>query len=85
VWTVQITRGKGTWSQPTGEPCDGNFSFAGNKVTLDMDVRPDNGCDGVAIGTYERKGDTVTFRWTGEYNGELVLDNVLLKTFVKVG
>lgn len=85
VWTVRITDGKGTWSQPSGEPCDGNFSFAGNKVTLDMDLGLDNGCDGLAIGTYERKGDTVTFHWTAEHNGELALDNVLLKTFVKVG
>ena len=85
VWTVTIDHGMGDWSQPTGDPCVGNFSFDGKKVTLDYDLSPDNGCGGLSIGTYERKGDTVTFTWTADLDEELALDNVLYKTFVKVG
>lgn len=85
VWTVTLDHGMGNWSQPTGEPCVGNFSFAGNKVSLDFNVRPDNGCGGLTKGTFERKGDTVTFTWTNDLDNELALDNVLMKTFVKVG
>jgi hypothetical protein len=84
VWTVQITQGKGTWSQPNGEMCDGNFSVAGNKVTLDYQLG-NHACMGLSIGTFERKGDTLTFRWTADRYEDVALDNLLFKTFVKVG
>lgn len=85
VWTVHVQDGKGEWVHGgNGDSCKGNFTFAGDKVTLDFNLGVNN-CDGLAIGTYKRVGDTVTFRWTAELNGELLLDNALLSRFVRIG
>jgi len=62
IWTWVIdAKGRGVVDQPVGPPCKTQFTFAGDRVSLDFAAEPDSGCGGLALGSWSRTGDTVHF------------------------
>lgn len=70
VWEFRIRDGFADGTQPYGQPCNGQFAFDGDRVSVDWGVRGVDDCYGLARGTYRIKGDRVFFDWTEnlEYN-----------------
>ena len=75
VWTFTLENGRGTVDQPTGDDCEVQFTFAGRRVTMDFAVAGNANCGGLALGTFRRDGDVVSFRWEKDIDEELALDN----------
>jgi TRAP-type C4-dicarboxylate transport system substrate-binding protein len=84
TWVIDAT-GRGVVQQPMGSDCKTQFTFAGNRVSLDFAAEPDSGCGGRALGTWSRVGDTVRFTFDPGLDDSEFNDAFFAEGMVKIG
>ncbi len=77
VWEFRIKDGYADGVQPDGRRCNAEFAFDDQQVSMDMGVRGNEDCGGVARGTYRLQGDRVFFDWKKELEYDVLLDQAV--------
>ena len=63
IWTFTVRNGLATVDQPSGPDCVSQFTFDGERLSLDWSADGASLCQGFLVGTYRRSGDTLQIRW----------------------
>jgi TRAP-type C4-dicarboxylate transport system substrate-binding protein len=77
VWTIRVDGHLATVDQPVGEDCSWDFYVNGDQVSLDFLYDGNDACYGLALGTWRRSGDVVTFDWEKERFYDVAIDQAL--------